>query len=88
MIGEVKGSGAVCEIVNHQGHEGAPRKYLRPEAFVILRVLGGLGSCELHLETAPPRNLLMFSPVFPKCSNAQYRAQERNSDPHCFSEGG
>jgi len=28
-----------------------------------------------------PCNLLMFSAVFPKCSNAQHRAQERNSDP-------
>src|ERR1700729_3416969 len=28
-----------------------------------------------------PCILLMFSPVFPKCSNAQYKAQERNSDP-------
>jgi hypothetical protein len=56
MIGEVMGSGAVCEIANHQGHEGTPRKYLRPEAFVILRVLGGSGSCELRLETAPLPN--------------------------------
>src|SRR3984893_2112904 len=38
---------AVCENVNHQGHEGTRRKCLRPKAFVVLRVLGGSGRCIL-----------------------------------------
>jgi hypothetical protein len=37
------GSGAICEIVNHQGHQGTRRKFLKPKAFVILRALGGSG---------------------------------------------
>jgi hypothetical protein len=37
------GSGEVCEIVNHQGHQGTRRNYLKPKAFVILRALGGSG---------------------------------------------
>src|SRR5450755_837484 len=42
------------------------------EFFSITEILGdSLVSCIL----------LMSSPVFPKCSNAQYGAQERNSDP-------
>src|SRR6202011_2127159 len=36
---------------------------------------------EIFGDSLVPCILLMFSPVFPKCSNAQYRAQERNSDP-------
>src|SRR5450759_3150152 len=47
------GSGPICETVNHKGHEGTRRKRLRPRAFVILRVLGGSGSCGLHRETDP-----------------------------------
>ena len=48
------GSGAICEIVNHQGHEGTRRKYMKPKAFVILRALGGSGFHLLHRETPPP----------------------------------
>jgi hypothetical protein len=47
------GSGAICEIVNHQGHQGTRRKQLGPKAFVILRALGGSGFHRLHRETAP-----------------------------------
>ena len=36
---------------------------------------------EIFGDSLVPCNLLMFSPVFPKCSNAQYKEQERNSDP-------
>jgi hypothetical protein len=39
--GQNPGSGAVCEIDNHQGHKGTLRKGLRLDDFVILRVLGG-----------------------------------------------
>jgi hypothetical protein len=46
------GRGAICEIVNHQGHQGTPRKYLKPKAFVILGALGGSGFHRLHHETA------------------------------------
>ena len=46
------GSGAICEIVNPQGHQGTRRKYLKPKAFVILRALGGSGFHPLHRETA------------------------------------
>ena len=42
------GSGSICETVNHKGHEGTRRKRLRPQAFVILRVLGGSGFCGLR----------------------------------------
>jgi hypothetical protein len=33
------GGGTVCEIVNHQGHQGPRRKYLTPKGLVILRAL-------------------------------------------------
>ena len=49
----LEGSGAVCETVNHQGHEGTRRKDLRPKALVILGVPGGSVSCRQHRETEP-----------------------------------
>ena len=43
------GSGAICEIVNHQGHQGTRRKYLKPKAFVALVVQDFIGSiAKLH----------------------------------------
>src|SRR5580692_902559 len=36
---------------------------------------------EMFGSSLVPCILLMFSPVFPKCSTAQYKVQERNSDP-------
>jgi hypothetical protein len=52
------GRGAICESVNHQGHQGPRRKYLKPKAFVILRALGGSGFHRLDRKTAPlPKTL-------------------------------
>src|SRR6267378_3428503 len=45
--------GSVCETLNHRGHEGTRRKTPETKAFVVLRVLGGSGLCELHRETDP-----------------------------------
>jgi len=55
------GSGSVYEIVNHQGHEGTGRKYLRPKA--LAGVLGGSVSCRLHRETDPLPPILWVSPA-------------------------
>jgi hypothetical protein len=43
------GGGAICKIVNHQGHQGTRRKYLKPKAFVPLVVQDFIGSIvKLH----------------------------------------
>jgi hypothetical protein len=57
------GSGAICEIVNHQGHQGTRRKYLKPKAFVMLRAPDGSGfhGSIVKLHHGPPNTCLAES---------------------------
>ena len=57
QVTSVRGSRSICESDNHKGHGGPRKKTLKPESFVILRVLGGSRVLLLDGENEPlPRS--------------------------------
>src|SRR5580692_12397918 len=73
-------------IKNNTYHPAQHERKANTRAIALQQLVGRtshevISITEIFGDSLVPCILLMFSPVFPKCSNARYRAQERNSDP-------